>query len=129
MAQISDSEALAFAHEWVAAWNAHDIERVLAHYTEDVEFQSPFVIAFAGEPSGRLRGKAALRAYWTTALGKLPGLRFELRDVLVGAQSMTLSYRGHRGLVAETFFFGADGKVRHSAACYAVEPAGTVSAG
>lgn len=26
-----------FAHEWIAAWNAHDLERILAHYADDVE--------------------------------------------------------------------------------------------
>lgn len=120
MEQMTDSAAQAFAAEWVAAWNAHDIERVLAHYAEDVEFQSPFIAAFAGEPSGRLRGKAALRAYWSAALQKLPELRFALLDVLVGAGSLTLYYRGHRGLVAETFLFGADGKVQRATACYSI---------
>ena len=120
MTEITDSAARAFARDWVAAWNAHDIERVLAHYSEEVEFRSPFIAAFAGEASGRLLGKAALRAYWRTALARLPDLRFELLDVLVGAQSLTLSYRGHRGLVAETFFFGEDGKVRSATTCYAI---------
>jgi len=25
------------AQEWIAAWNAHDLERILAHYADDVE--------------------------------------------------------------------------------------------
>ena len=46
-----------FAQEWVEAWNAHDIERVLSHYTDDFEMNSPFIVEFADEPSGILNGK------------------------------------------------------------------------
>lgn len=120
MQPLTNSTARAFAREWVAAWNAHDIERVLAHYAEDVAFHSPFIAIFADEASGHLQGKAALRTYWTAALAKLPDLRFELQDVLVGAGSLTLYYRGHRGLVAETFIFGENGKVQRATACYSI---------
>ncbi|MDF2446665.1 MAG: polyketide cyclase [Moraxellaceae bacterium] len=125
MQPLTDSAAQAFARAWVAAWNAHDIERVLAHYAEDVEFQSPFIAVFTGDASGCLQGKTALRAYWGAALQKLPDLRFELLDVLVGAGSLTLYYRGHRGLVAETFLFGAGGQVQRATACYSIGLAGT----
>jgi ketosteroid isomerase-like protein len=43
-----------FAKEWVAAWNSHDLDRVLAHYEEDFEMSSPIIIALVGEPSGKL---------------------------------------------------------------------------
>jgi ketosteroid isomerase-like protein len=42
---ITKEQALDFAHEWVAAWNAHDLERVLSHYTEDFEMSSPFIVS------------------------------------------------------------------------------------
>lgn len=120
MQHLTNSTARAFALEWVAAWNAHDIERVLSHYAEDVAFHSPFIAIFAEEASGHLLGKAALRTYWAAALEKLPDLRFELLDVLLGAGSLTVYYRGHRGMVAETFFFSEDGKVQRATACYSV---------
>jgi ketosteroid isomerase-like protein len=120
MQHLTNSTARAFALEWVAAWNAHDIERVLSHYAEDVAFHSPYIAIFADEASGHLLGKAALRTYWTAALEKLPELRFELLDVLLGAGSLTVYYRGHRGMVAETFFFSEDGKVQRATACYSV---------
>ena len=43
-----------FAAEWIAAWNAHDLPRVLSHYTEDFEMSSPKIVQIAGEASGRL---------------------------------------------------------------------------
>ncbi|WHZ23767.1 MAG: hypothetical protein OJF47_002879 [Nitrospira sp.] len=120
MPQMTDECARRFGQEWVDAWNAHDLDRVLAHYADDCEFQSPFIISIANEPSGRLTGKAAIRAYWAAALEKLPDLRFELLDVLIGADCLTLHYRGHRGLVAETCFFNGSGKVICATACYSI---------
>ena len=39
-----DIDAQAFAEEWVAAWNAHDLERILAHYRDDFEIITPIHI-------------------------------------------------------------------------------------
>lgn len=107
-----------FAADWVAAWNRHDVAAVLAHYADDFEMRSPYIVQLAGEPSGVLRGKEAVGAYWTAALARLPELRFELLTVLTGVDSITLYYRGIRGLAAEVFFFNAEGKVRQAAAHY-----------
>ena len=57
-----------FAREWLTAWNAHDLERILAHYSEDVELTSPFVAKLTGRSEGVLRGKAALRDYFARGL-------------------------------------------------------------
>src|SRR4051812_17943152 len=107
MPTISADTARDFANEWITAWNTHDVERVLSHYTDDVECASPFIITIGNEPSGKLQGKAALRAYWAKALSMLPTLHFELIEVLAGVDSITIYYRGHRGLVAETFVLDA----------------------
>ena len=32
---MTREEALGFAREWVAAWNAHDLGRILSHYADD----------------------------------------------------------------------------------------------
>jgi ketosteroid isomerase-like protein len=116
---ISKQFATHFADEWIAAWNAHDLERILAHYRDDFEMASPVIAQLMDEPSGVLRGKDRVRAYWTKALGLLPDLHFELSEVLVGAGSVTILYRGHRGSSAEVFWFDDAGKVSRAAAHYA----------
>ena len=73
-----------FAADWISSWNARDLERVLSHYADDFEMSSPIIIQVAGEPSGTLRGKGAIRAYWSAALELIPDLHFELISVLVG---------------------------------------------
>src|SRR5262249_55596433 len=67
-----------FAGEWVEAWNAHDLERVLSHYEDDFEMSSPIIVTFMGEPSGKLKGKAAVGAYSPKALKSPAGMRFEV---------------------------------------------------
>ena len=108
-----------FAAEWIAAWNSHDLDRVLSHYADDFEMSSPYIAQVAGEPSGKLKGKKAVGAYWTSALSGIPDLHFEHVSTLLGAASITLYYKGHRGMVAEVFIFGPDAKVAAAFAHYA----------
>ena len=77
--------AEAFAQEWVAAWNAQDLDRVLIHYTDGVELISPAAAALVPSSGGVIRGKAALRDYWATALPLIPGLHFDLLETLTTA--------------------------------------------
>lgn len=108
-----------FAEDWVAAWNSHDLDRILSHYADDFEMASPYIAALAGAPGGKLKGKPTVRAYWAKALGLMPSLRFELVAVLPGVDSVVVYYRGVRGMAAEVFFFDAAGKVVRAAAHYA----------
>ncbi|GFO68395.1 hypothetical protein GMLC_19740 [Geomonas limicola] len=117
---IDAAFARRFAEEWLAAWNSHDLARILSHYSDDFEMNSPVICQIAGEPSGRLTGKDAVGAYWGRALELIPDLSFELLELLIGIDSITLYYRGARGrLSAEVFHFGPDGKVRRAFAHYA----------
>jgi ketosteroid isomerase-like protein len=111
-----------FAKDWIDAWNSHDLDRVLAHYENDFEMSSPIIPALVGEPSGKLKGKAAVGSYWAKALKKLPDLRFELVTALAGVDSVTVYYKSHRGMAAEVLHFGPSGKVRAAFAHYAEPP-------
>lgn len=108
-----------FAAHWIDAWNRHDLEKILSHYSDDVAMSSPYIVELAGEPSGTLTGKPAVKRYWSTALQKMPDLRFELIDVLVGVSSIVIHYRGVRGLATEVFYFNDEGKVKQAFAHYA----------
>ena len=109
-----------FAQDWIEAWNARDLERIVAHYADDVTFVTPFAVALLGDPSGTVRGKAALRDYFAKGLERYPDLAFELRQVLTGVSCVTLYYRSVRDLMAaETFEFDDHGHVRRALATYA----------
>ena len=115
---LDEKFARAFAKEWIDAWNSHDLDRVLAPYVDDVEMVSPLIVTIAGEPSGRLKGKDVVRTYWKKGLQLLPDLHFELVSILLGVEGLSLTYHGHRGLVAEVFQFGPDRKVVRGRAHY-----------
>ena len=114
---MATADPHAFAADWIAAWNSHDLDRILAHYADGIVFLSPVAHARLGD--GRVVGRDALRAYWSGGLAAQPGLKFEQEAVLVGCECLTILYRNHRGQdAAETFEFGPDGKVVRSFACY-----------
>jgi len=117
---ITNDVARHFADDWIGAWNAHDLERILAHYTDDFEMSSPIIAQLMDEPSGILRGKDTMRVYWSRALARLPDLHFELLEVFAGAGSVTITYHGPRGLGAEVLWFDCAGKVYRAAAHYRI---------
>lgn len=99
-------DAQAFADDWVRAWNAHDVEAVLAHFHDDVDFTSPVAARVLPETGGVVRGKAALRNYWVHALRQLPDLHFEVIGVYSGQSVLVINYRNQRGqLVNEVLRF------------------------
>jgi ketosteroid isomerase-like protein len=111
------------ADEWIAAWNARDLDAVLRHYADDVQFTSPVAAAVVPESGGVIRGIDALRAYWAAALPLVPDLHFELVDVLATVDGLTIVYRNQRRqLVAETLLFRPDGLVWWSVASYSPVP-------
>ncbi|MFA5193578.1 MAG: nuclear transport factor 2 family protein [Verrucomicrobiia bacterium] len=116
---ITKQWAEPFARDWVEAWNAHDLERILSHYTDDFEMSSPFIAQFIGEASGLLAGKARVSAYWQAALQKVPNLHFDLQSVLVGSSSIVIYYRTSFGRrAAEVLYLDQAGLVHQAAAHY-----------
>ena len=116
---MNGEQATALTQDWIAAWNAHDLSRILSLYSDDFEMTSPYIMQLTGEASGTLRGKAAVGAYWQKALEKFPDLRFESRHVLYSPVSVTLVYQSNRsGLAAEVFFVNAEGKIFKAVAHY-----------
>ena len=53
---------LDLAHAWLDAFNARDLERLLALYDEDAVHTSPKLHAQKPETNGEIRDKATLRA-------------------------------------------------------------------
>lgn len=81
---LSEGWAKRFAEEWIQAWNSHDLEQILFHYVEDFEMTTPFIAKSMNEPSGTIRGKRNVGAYWAKALAQVPDFQFELLEVLLG---------------------------------------------
>ncbi|MYT73557.1 MULTISPECIES: nuclear transport factor 2 family protein [unclassified Streptomyces] len=97
--------AQTFVDSWVTAWNAHDLDALLAHFAEDVTFRSPVAAQLLGG-DGVMRGKGALRAYWEEGLRRIPDLRFEVVGSYAGVDCLVINYRNQKGgLVNEVLVF------------------------
>ncbi|PKM23264.1 MAG: nuclear transport factor 2 family protein [Gammaproteobacteria bacterium HGW-Gammaproteobacteria-14] len=117
---MNKDSAQEFATEWIEAWNSHDIDRILSHYADDFEMNSPVIARRVGVASGVLQGKDQIRPYWQQAFEEYPDLEFKLLQVLQGVSWMTIYYLGARGKeVAETFIFNPAGEVIRVYASYA----------
>ena len=94
---MTAADAQRFARTWLAAWNAHDIESVLAHFSEDVIFTSPVAARIVEGSDGEIRGKDALRDYWNRGIEQYPNLHFELVGVYLGIDTIAINYRNQNG--------------------------------
>ena len=70
---MTEGDAQHFGLVWVEAWNSHDLERILSHYTDDVEVTSPLMETVLGPGNHTGKGKQALRSYWGPALARYRG--------------------------------------------------------
>jgi ketosteroid isomerase-like protein len=102
-----------FVADWQERWNAHDIEGVLAHFHDDVVFTSPVAARLLPDGGGVVRGKAALRAYWSTALERIPDLSHEVVGTYAGVDTVVINFRNQAGgLVNEVLTFDDELVVR-----------------
>jgi hypothetical protein len=100
------ADAQRFVRGWLDAWIGHVVEDVLSHFTEDAAFTSPVAARIVDGSDGIVRGKAALREYWSEGLRRIPDLRFELVGIYVGVDVIVINYRNQNGgLVNEVLKF------------------------
>ena len=107
------------ANDWVAAWNAHDLDLIMTHYEDAIELISPVAARLLGTPDGKVSGKPDLRAYFQRGLEAYPELYFRLEDVLWGINSIVFYYINQKGTrTAEFMELSASGKVLRVVANY-----------
>ncbi len=116
---IEARQAKQLAESWAAAFNARDLNAIMAHYADDVEVSSPLLARLTGDPSGKVRGKPSLRNCFERGLGLVPDLHFEILDVLRGVEGMTIYYRNQAGVrVVEVMHLDAELKVERYSSHY-----------
>lgn len=116
---LSEKQANEIAADGIDAWNSGDIDRIISHYEEAIEFTSPVIVQLLGDESGQLRGKENVKSYLLKGLATYPTLKFELIEVLSGISSLVIYYANHRGShTAESMEIGSSGKVVRVVANY-----------
>lgn len=116
---MTQAEAERFAADWIAAWNRHDLDAILSHYSGDIEFTSPFVGRLLGDEDGVVRGINALRDYFGRALAAYPDLWFSEPNVLASPEVFVIYYRSVNDLwAAELMRTNQAGKIDRVSVTY-----------
>jgi 8-oxo-dGTP diphosphatase len=106
------------ARQWLRAFNAKDLDALLALYGDDAVHTSPKLRDRKPETKGEIRGKAALRAWWADAFERLPGLTYDEIAVTSTGERVFLEYTrrvpGEADLVVAELFIVRDGLIRES---------------
>ena len=85
----------AVARAWLEAFNAYDVDALVALYSEGATHISPKIRALHPDTGGKLVGKAALARWWREANARLPGLRYELTALTASAERVFIEYLRH----------------------------------
>ncbi len=86
---------LDIAREWLRAFNAHDVDALVALYAETATHTSPKIRALHPTTGGKLVGKAALASWWHDANARIPGLRYEATALTANDDRVFLEYVRH----------------------------------
>jgi ketosteroid isomerase-like protein len=118
-APLTKDEGVHLAEDWICAWNAHDLEVIMALYSPRVTFQTPTIIDTLGIADGRVEGRERLREHFARGLERLPDLRFDLDHIYLGVRSVAIAYRWHEGTpVCELHEYDSDSLIERVQAHY-----------
>ncbi|MEO1523101.1 MAG: nuclear transport factor 2 family protein [Cyanobacteria bacterium J06633_2] len=101
---MTEEQACHFATDWIESWNAHDIDRIMSHYDENVEYSSMFLAQLTENTLGKLQGKGSLKSYFEKGLSAYPNLNFKLLGIFIGVASVTVQYESVKNLIAAEVF-------------------------
>ena len=90
-------DAETHAKDWIEAWNAHDLERIMSHYSRDVVFEAETVKMRWQKPDGKLFGVVELRKHFALGLELAPQLNFQLEQVFLAPSGYAILYRRENG--------------------------------
>jgi limonene-1,2-epoxide hydrolase len=92
---VSTDENERVARAWLEAFNAYDVDALVALYAEDATHTSPKIRALHPETGGLLVGRAALAAWWRDSNARLPGLRYQLTAITSDGERAFIEYVRH----------------------------------
>ncbi len=79
--------------KWLDAFNEHDIEKLLALYSDDADHYSPKLKVKHPDTKGIIKGKEALRNWWSDAFKQLPDLHYEIISMGVDKEYVMMKYK------------------------------------
>jgi ketosteroid isomerase-like protein len=89
---MSSTLTISIAHQWFAAFNQHDLEKLLALYADNAQHYSPKLKLRQPETNGLISGKDALRSWWRDSFERLPSLRYEPTKFIADDERVFMEY-------------------------------------
>ncbi len=83
---------LHIASLWLAAFNQHHLEELLALYADDAAHYSPKLKERDPETNGLIRGKGSLRSWWKGAFERLPTLQYRVTSLTANDDRVFMEY-------------------------------------
>ena len=81
------------ALNWISAFNEHDLEKLLALYSEDAIHFSPKLKLRQPETNGWVKGKSTLKDWWADAFSRLPSLHYQLQNLIINDEQVLMEYK------------------------------------
>ncbi len=89
---MSESPLIAIAKQWFDAFNEHNLEKLLALYSDDARHYSPKLRIRNPETGGLIKGKDALRAWWKDSFERLPSLKYLPQQFIADDSKIFMEY-------------------------------------
>ncbi len=80
------------AVKWFQAFNDHNLEALLALYSDDAVHYSPKLKLRKPETKGIVTGKTALREWWKDSFDRLPTLRYKTLSIIAHHNKVCMEY-------------------------------------
>ena len=81
------------AKKWLAAFNEHNLEKLLALYSDVALHYSPKLKIRKPETNGLISGKPAMRLWWQEAFDRLPGLQYHEQSIIANEERVFIEYK------------------------------------
>lgn len=92
---MPEQELTTIAAHWFEAFNEHNLEKLLALYSDDAQHYSPKLKLRKPETQGLIKGKQALREWWHDSFERLPTLRYIPTRFIADQHSIFMEYIRH----------------------------------
>jgi ketosteroid isomerase-like protein len=84
---------IAIGREFLRAFNARDLDGLIALYADDAVHVTPKARIQHPESGGRVPGRQALREWWAESFDRLPSLQYDPVTVTADDERVWLEYR------------------------------------
>jgi steroid delta-isomerase-like uncharacterized protein len=78
-ADLVTTKAVKMLQDWNEAWNAHEVDKILSYFTDDIVFED-----LGG--ARVMRGKAQMRIWITETLSAFPDFRTDVKSLFVSGR-------------------------------------------